>query len=599
MSSITRALLAFVLLVSLLSQSRAQTKTPILERKVTLEWKNEKLASALQQLEREGGFSFSYNASLIPEDKQITLSVRNRSVRDVLYDIFGNTMQFREKGSHLIITKAPPSNAAPSVFLVSGYVEDAATGQRISNASVYEKESVTSVVTDRYGHFKLKLDAKSSGANIAVSKKNYLDTMVSIATPTNQHISIKLSPKLTPPAATSSEAVDSVLQNPEDAMPLPFENEPNIQNITDTLYRQVQISFLPFLGSNGLLSGNVINDYSINMLGGYSLGTRQIELGFFFNMDRGDVRWLQVAGFGNLVGGDVNGIQGSGFFNVNGGRVTAVQGTGFGNVNLGDVAGVQMAGFANVNVKSINGVSVAGFANYTRNTSKGVQVAGFANIMQGNFGGTQVAGFANVATAEIEGPQIASFFNYGKTVKGTQIAIFNYADSLEGVPVGIFSYVKSGYHKIELSADEVFYANVAFRSGVRQFYNMVFAGMKTEHTTDGEYVWTFGYGIGTAPRLARWLDLNIDLSSQHVNKGDFTNELSLLNKFYVGLDFKLARKFSIATGVTLNGYLTKANFTDYAPLFSDFTPNVFVDNTYSNDTNLRMWVGGKIGLRFL
>jgi len=592
--------LILILLLSLVTKSRAQTTTPILERKITLELRNARVTFALQQLERAGGFSFSYNPSLLPEEKLITLSAQGQSVRDILHDIFGNTMQFREKGGHLIITKAVTSNATPFSFVVSGYVEDAVTGVRIANASVYEKKSIASAVTDQYGHFKLKLDTRSSSAQIAISKKNYLDTTVAIASPTGQHISIKLSPIPAPDfASPQPEAMDSTRHHQDDPLPMPFEDEPNIQNITDTLYREVQISFLPFLGSNGWLSGNVINDYSINMLGGYSLGTRQIELGFFFNMDRGDVRWLQVAGFGNVVGGDVNGIQGSGFFNVNGGRVTAVQGTGFGNVNLGDVAGVQMAGFANVNLASVNGASVAGFANYTRHASKGVQVAGFSNVMSGKFRGTQVAGFANIATAQLEGPQIASFFNYGKSVRGTQIALFNYADSLAGVPIGLLSFVKNGYHKIEISADEAFYTNIAFRSGVQKFYNIVFAGMKTELTDDNENVWTFGYGIGTAPRLARWLDLNIDLSSQHVNKGSFTEKLSLLNKLYVGLDFKLARKISIATGVTLNGYFTKANFADYAPLFSDIKPNVFVDKTYNNNTNLKMWVGGKVGLRFL
>jgi hypothetical protein len=76
----------------------------------------------------------------------------------------------------------------------------------------------------------------------------------------------------------------------------------------------VQVSLLPFIGTHGRLSGNVINDYSINFLGGYSRGTRQLELGFFFNLDRGDVRWLQIAGFGNMVGGNFYGIQDSGIF---------------------------------------------------------------------------------------------------------------------------------------------------------------------------------------------------------------------------------------------------------------------------------------------
>ncbi|MEJ0055140.1 MAG: hypothetical protein WDN75_05465 [Bacteroidota bacterium] len=170
--------------------------------------------------------------------------------------------------------------------------------------------------------------------------------------------------------------------------------------------------------------------------------------------------------------------------------------------------------------------------------------------------GSQIAGFSNVSLKHISGSQISAFFNYGKNVNGTQIGLFNVADSLGGAPIGLVSFVKSGYHKLEISADEVFYTNVAFRTGVRKFYNVLLAGIKPENLGDDANVWTFGYGIGTSRRLSRTLDLNLDLTSQQVNKGSFTSELSLLNKVHIGVDFKLAGKFSIYGGATVNGYLT-------------------------------------------
>ena len=114
-----------------------------------------------------------------------------------------------------------------------------------------------------------------------------------------------------------------------------------------------------------------------------------------------------------------------------------------------------------------------------------------------------------------------------------------------------------------------------------------------------ETVWAFGYGLGTAPHLTRWLDLNIDLSADHVNKGSFTNELSLLNKLYVGFDMKLTKKMSLTLGASLNGYLTKNTYTDYPVLFTEFTPKIINDRNYGNDVNMKMWWGGKVGLRFL
>ncbi|NOT75148.1 MAG: hypothetical protein HOP08_09490 [Cyclobacteriaceae bacterium] len=587
--------LAWVFL--LIFSSLYAQKVPILERKLTVSFSEEKIPATLSRIAQEGKFSFSYNSSIISNDQTVTLTASNKTVREILNEIFKGGMDYKEKSNHLILTKVivkpQPSTIA---VIISGYVEDAVTKERIADVSVYDKKSVTSVITDEYGYFKMKLDKKDQTASIAVSKRDYRDTLVTITAPGNQYLNILIEPlgkdSLIVQATTSPK--DSI----KEELAMPYNDEPNVRNISDTLYSDIQISLLPFLGSNGSLSGNVINNYSINMLGGYSMGTRQIELGFFANIDRGDVSWLQIAGLGNLVGGNVYGVQASGFFNVNGGETKAAQLTGFGNVNFHDFKGVQVAGFGNVNLSSADGVQVAGFANLVNGPSHGVQVAGFANLQTSRYIGPQIAGFSNIATDHITGSQISAFFNYGKKVSGTQIGLFNVADSLSGVPIGLVSIVKSGYHKLEVSADEIFYTNVAFRTGAQKFYNIILAGIKPEHTINSTNVWTFGYGIGTAPKLTRWLQLNADITSQHVSKGDFTSELSLLNKVHLGLDFRLARKFSIYGGVTLNGYLTNSSYTDYPALFSNFSPSIINDHTYGSGTNLKMWWGAKVGLRF-
>jgi hypothetical protein len=226
-------------------------------------------------------------------------------------------------------------------------------------------------------------------------------------------------------------------------------------------------------------------------------------------------------------------------------------------------------------------------------------VAGFGNFHQGNFKGPQVAGFTNISTrGKLMGSQVAGFYNHGNKVYGSQIGFINYADSLTGVPIGFLSIVKHGYHKLEVSADEVFYSNLAFRSGVRQFYNIIFASYNPKTEIGSDAMWSVGYGIGTARKLAKWWDLNIDITSQHVNKGGFTEELSSLNKLQAGFDFRLAKGLSVYAGATLNAYLTKATYSDYPTLFSDFSPKILHEETFRNDVNMKVWLGGKIAVRF-
>ncbi len=592
--------LSFLVVTVLLSSGQPKA-IPILERKITITIINEKLSTALTRISQQGGFSFSYNSALVDGNREISIDAKEKPIREILNEIFKGTINYKERSSHLILSKAPPvkTSSTTAIFIISGYVEDKASGERVADASVYEKSTLTSAVTNEFGYYKIKLDKKEETVSLSVSKRNYKDTLVMVTAPGNQYINIAIDPVGEDSVkVTASIKVDSVKQ--DEKLEFPYESEVNVQNIHDTLYRDIQISFLPFVGSNGRLSGNVINDYSINIFGGYSLGTRQIELGFFFNTDRGDVSFLQIAGFGNLVGGNVYGIQAAGFFNVNQGETKAIQWAGFANTNLGEARGVQIAGFANTNIKSADGVLVAGFANFANGKSQGVQVAGFSNVQVGDYTGPQIAGFSNIATKNIHGSQLSIFFNYARKVRGTQIGLFNYADTLGGVPIGLLSFVNHGYHKIEIAADEIFYTNLAFRTGVQRFYSMLHVGLKPESTTGtNETVWSFGYGLGTAPRLTRWLDLNIDLTADHVNKGSFTNELSLLNKLYVGFDMKLTKKMSVTLGATLNGYLTKNTYADYPVLFTDFTPRIINESNYSNDVNLKMWWGGKIGLRFL
>jgi hypothetical protein len=167
------------------------------------------------------------------------------------------------------------------------------------------------------------------------------------------------------------------------------------------------------------------------------------------------------------------------------------------------------------------------------------------------------------------------------------------------VPFGLLSLVGKGYHKIEISADEIFYTNVALRTGVRQFYNILTVGAKPDTFDDDETYWTFGYGIGTAPRLSRVLSLNVDITANQVVYGGAVEAINMINKLYLGIELQLVKHVGITVGATLNGYVTDTTYDKYQPLFTDYSPHIIADKTYGNDINMKMWWGGKIGLRFL
>ncbi len=300
-----------------------QNKVPILDRKIDVSFKNERITVVLNRIGQLGGFSFSYNSAIISGDDVVSVDLKNATIREILNEVFKGSVSYKDKGNHLILSRVNVKQPKPNVtsMIISGYVEDWFTNEKITDASVYDKTSITSVVTDEFGFFRLRLDKRSEETlSVTISKRDYIDTTIVISDSGNQyfHISLKRTRPISKVDTTvvdnatiarmDSVSTDTVaLVEQKEEVQLPYSSSPNVENIRDTLYRDIQVSVLPFVGTNGPMSGNIINNYSINFFGGYAMGVRQLELGFFFNIDRSDVSFLQIAGFGNMVGGNVTG----------------------------------------------------------------------------------------------------------------------------------------------------------------------------------------------------------------------------------------------------------------------------------------------------
>ncbi|HPM29522.1 MAG TPA: hypothetical protein PLJ60_04225 [Chryseolinea sp.] len=560
--------------------THAQTK-PFLEREISISFVNTKLDAALAQLSKQEKFTFSYNPAILNVNTIINTRFERKTLREVLINLVGSSIQPKEKGNYIILTKinALQVNKTGSIvpLIISGYVVNAETNEKIGEVSIYDKKSLTAVITDSYGFFKLVIDKPSAQNFISINKLHFRDTVIAIPADISSFVTIHITPEARSVILLSNESdlkgdsreveILPPLLSYTQSTPQPkLARDLNMENIRDTLYRKWQVSLFPFVGTNHKLSGNIINDYSFNIVSGYGLGVRKFEVAGYFNINRGNVEHGQLAGAFNLNFGSMNGFQAAGSFNIN--------------------------------LRSANAMQVAGAFNFNGESSQGAQFAGVANIQMKEYTGFQVASFANIAHKKITGTQISGFVNYAKNVKGTQIGIINIADSVKGVQLGLLSIVKHGYHKIEVSADEIFYTNVAFRTGVPFLYNIITAGIKPD---DFEIpYWTVGYGIGTSPRLSKWLSLDFDVTANQVSKGNFTPAINILNKLYMGFELQPIPKFALAFGVTLNAYVTDTTYDGYTDLFTSYRPKFVYDETSVEDNiNVKMWWGAKVGLRFL
>lgn len=530
----------------------------LLDKEISIQVENERLDLFLERLSKEVGGVFSYSPSALEVSRPISGNFQEESCREILEAVFEGTIQYKQRGIYLILA---PSPKPEKEINISGYLVDETSGERIKNATVYDPITLKSSTSDEFGYFEISVkNPAAENFQLIINQENYSDTLV-VDQKRSSFRKIFIKPdreKINATAEKLAKPVKDFFFWTKNSI-----GYKNTENVRDTLNRTFQFSLLPFVGTNSKLSGSVVNDYSLNLLGGFSGGTNKLEIGGLFNLDRGNVQHFQLAGLVNQVGGTVK--------------------------------GVQLAGLANANLASLNGFQGAGLGNFTLKEVEGVQAAGLFNIGISSISGAQLAGLINYAHRDIDGLQAGVIGNVARNVNGLQLGLFNYADSVQGASIGLFSFVRKGYHTLEIGSDEIYPTNIALRSGTRSFYTMLTAGIRPEQADST--TWSFGYGIGTSPRLGAKVFLNIELSSSQMNKGDVA-ALNLINRAYVGGDFQLAKGLSIYAGPTFNIRLFDTNYSDHPETFSYVQPKIISEKTYSSkDLGQEIWWGFRAGIR--
>jgi hypothetical protein len=584
-----------------------------LQKNISLEVNNQRLDNVLEILSNKGDFYFSYNSNIIKKDSLVSFRASNKTIKEILSMLFNTTYEFKESGHYVIIRKAPirmtlvtqKGVTEEKVYSVSGYVYDEQSGAAINEASIYEKTKLASAMTNEEGFFKIKLKSSKSGtAELTVSKEFYEDTTVKIQPRYNQQLSVTMIPieiagnneVITPEDYRTNDSLKVVPDTMVTANPpvisdtikvqqtgvgrFLLSSKQKIQSLNLKKFfttRPFQVSVVPGLSTHGQLSSQVVNNFSLNLFGGYTAGTNGIEIGGLFNIDKKDVKYVQAAGLFNSVGGEVKGLQLAGINNL-------VQ---------DNVKGLQAAGVNNFVTGKMNGLQMAGVYNHVSDSVKGVQVAGVGNFSGKKVSGVQIAGVANISNREMDGLQIAGVINYAKKLRGLQIGLINIADTSSGYSIGLINIVLKGYHKLSFSANEIQNVNAAFKTGNSKLYSMLQAGV---NLGDSNKVYSFGYGLGSELSLnkKKTLSINPELSSQYLYLGswDYTN---LLNRFSLNFNVKLGKYVSLFAGPSYSVYVTNQDF-GFSGYRFPIPPSGYNTTKFSN--NVTGWFGWNAGINF-
>ncbi len=383
----------------------------ILSSTVSIKAKNQPLHEVLTIISNEANINFSYNTKAIKRDSLVSVQAVNRPLAEVLRMIFNAGYEFKESGSYVIIRRKPVSTSGVmsktptqnDFYFISGFVVDDETGEKIPDATVYEKQHLISAMTDDKGFFSLKLKSKFPVAAVSVSKTDYHDTSLQIQAKYNQQVTIALNHKDPPMSLAANPkyfsadeiAETKVIEEKPDVIEqkwigrVLFSSKQRIRSLNLKKFyttRAWQFSFVPGLSTHGKMNAQVISKTSLNMVGGYNGGVDLVEIGGLFNINKRDVKSVQLAGLFNIVGGKVKGVQAAAIFNQVESSLDGVQIGGLLNLVRGDVKGVQIATLYN-RAKSVKGIQI-GFINRTE-TQEGTSI-GLVNISKNKKGKNRI-----------------------------------------------------------------------------------------------------------------------------------------------------------------------------------------------------------------
>ncbi|MBU2913499.1 carboxypeptidase-like regulatory domain-containing protein [Reichenbachiella agariperforans] len=586
--AVTKYLLILLFIIGLGDLSIGQSREPI-----TIEFEQTPLREALQAIDALPQVKLSYNPTALPSGTVINQSFVQVSIDEILQTLLGDQYELKHIGDYIIIQKTSKQKEKHT-YKIKGDIKDAETGEKLTNVTIYEINTLDATLSDEKGEFELEVNAKTELATFAISRKNYQDTIVQLSDLQTLQSDLTLSP--------------NTLSTPDDAdtdrLAIEFnrlvrfftskKNRKNTENVTEIQDRYFQFSLIPAVGTNMSMGGQVRHKLSFNLLAGYSYGLDEgFELGGVYNINRHNVSGAQIAGFGNTVGGSASGFQMAGFINTSRDYGQIAQIAGFTNIVTDSLSGFQLSGFSNISGK-LDGAQISGFSNVAKGRVDGFQLAGFSNHSR-SVDGMQLSGVINT-TNELEGVQLAGLINVTKILNGTQISVINYADSVaSGIQLGLINIVKkNGYIEAGIEHNDLFPVGFTVRSGIHKFYNVF--SVNTQFRD--KRLWAGGFGFGSQLSLYKNLFATVEARAHYLGKWENPIEtFNLLTRLHINLGYQLLNNLSITGGPVINIYIAEETGEGTGQYGYDIAQSPFY-NEIEEGQSVQLWLGYEFAIRF-
>ncbi|MBC9930959.1 carboxypeptidase-like regulatory domain-containing protein [Chitinophaga qingshengii] len=150
--------------------------------------KDQPLKAVCEILEKEYGIHFSYSRELVDLSRKVTVTAYQQRLRSLLEQLFApEDIRFTRVGDQLVLQQIKRST-----HTISGYVQDAVSGEKLPGATIYAPTLKQGTTTNQYGFFSLTTVKDSN--SLIISYVGYEPALLPLDGQTNRILLVPLRP---------------------------------------------------------------------------------------------------------------------------------------------------------------------------------------------------------------------------------------------------------------------------------------------------------------------------------------------------------------------------------------------------------------------
>ena len=197
----------FLLIVFLLSIGIAfgqKENNPVLDKKISIEAKNETIASVLEQISSQAQVFFSYDALLIEAERKTDISVADKTIKETLDILFHSKFEYKVLGEQVIITipevdevkkkEIEVEKEKPKIITFRGKVIDSQEKDALPYSNILIMRKNIGTVSNNDGEFVLKIQDSMKQDTVIISCMGYRQKIQPISDLVDENYTIALEP---------------------------------------------------------------------------------------------------------------------------------------------------------------------------------------------------------------------------------------------------------------------------------------------------------------------------------------------------------------------------------------------------------------------